>query len=989
MDDLQDRIKDDLGDLVTGEVLVDDLSRGAFSTDASLLRITPLAVVAPRTQGELAALVRYAAEKGLAIHPRGAGTGLAGESLGPGLMVDTRRHLHQILEVGPDTVRVEPGARLVDVQTRLAAQGRMLGPDPISGDRCTIGGMIATDAAGPHSLRYGTIRSYVQRLKVVLANGQTIELGQEPLPPPPLVEGAPPEAARLAELVLGTASILQEFAAAIAEEQPALWQKPGGYCLRGLLGHSPGDPRPPTVDLAKLFVGAEGTLGIVAEAELTTVSVPAHRGMLLASFPNLDSAADAVVESLEYLPSACEMLDRRLLSLVRGAQPRYTRWIPENSEALLLLEQEGDTEEIVRERLLLMGNRLNRVKRLTSETLQILGTEEQARVWQLRNLAAPMLADTAGNHKPVAFVENVLVPPRQLPELLTRIQNIMKRHDVTASYAAHAGVGLLHTRPLLDLRLPKHREKLEVLSREVLAAALACGGTNNGEHGVGLLRSGLIERQFPKLYPAFRRIKALYDPHNRMNPGRIVGAETGFPLRALRVRARGAEEEPIKTQLRWTDLPILDMAERCNGCADCQTTRPERRMCPSFKVFGTELSGPRSKANLMRQLVQGELDPKLISSHEFRTIADYCVNCKMCRVECPASVDISRLMLEAKAANVAEEGLSRSDWFFANFESWSRWASANALLVNGLLGNWAFRWMIEWFWGLSRNRPIPAFHHSTFLRRAARNGWTKKPRLSEPRAKVAFFVDAYVNYNDPRLGEYAVRVLEHHRRRVYVPANQRASGMASAQHGDLEAARTSLRGNFEVFAELAREGYDIVTTEPSAALMFRDEARNLIADPDLALLAERTYEFSEYLAVLSERGELREELSPVPLCVAYHEPCHERALVPRGSITRLLRKIPELRLEAMDLGCSGMAGTFGLRAENYQPSLEAGAHMLARLRQSDIHFGVTQCAACRMQMEHGSAKRTLHPAHWFALAYGLVPHPERLLRAPKKGLVTR
>lgn len=960
--------------MVSGDVLVDDLSLAAYSTDASILQVRPLAVVAPRTTSELAGIVKYAHETGLSLHPRGAGTGLAGESLGPGIMVDTSRYLHRILEVGADHVRVEPGVRWSDLGRTLARQGRMFAPDPVSGDRCTIGGMLATDAAGPHSLRYGTTRDYTSRLTVVLANGELLEVGRENLEETQKIAGS-----RLGEIAGGVADVIAEYQDAIEEEQPAHLRKHGGYHLRGIVSER-------TVDLARLLVGSEGTLAMIAEAELSTLPIPPHRGMLLACFSTLEAAAHAVLESLEYMPSACEMLDRRLITLIKGNSPRYTRWIPDDAEALLVIEQEGASEENVRERLLLMSNRLGRVKRLASETLLIQQTRELERVWELRNLASPKLGDIGGNEKPLAFVENAMVPPENLPELLTRVQNIMKRHEVTASYAAHAGVGVLHTRPLLDLRRRDHRSKLEAISREVLAAALSCGGTNNGEHGVGLLRTNLLERQYPKLHGAFKKIKAIFDPHNRFNPGKIVGSESSFPLRYLRVPETVAEE-PLKPQLRWTELSIVDASERCNGCSDCQTTRVERRMCPSFKVFQTEISGPRSKANLMRQIAFGGLDPKLLSSHEFREVANYCVNCKMCKVECPSSVDISKLMLEAKVANVAEEGLSRSDWYFANLESWSRWSSSNALLVNHLIANRGFRWLAERFWGLSRHRMLPRFHHRTFLRRSSKHGWTKKPRATESRPRVALFADVFVNSNDPQLGEYAVRVLEHHRRKVYVPPTQRASGMAAIQHGDLDTARSCLQWNLEIFAELAREGYDIVCMEPSSALMFRDEARNIVSDPDLELVASRTYEFSEYLAVLNERGELREELSPVPLSVAYHEPCHERALLPRGSITRLLRRIPELRLVAMDLGCSGMAGTFGLSANGFETSLKAGEPMLERLARSDIHYGVTQCAACRMQMEQGSGKRTLHPAKWFALAYGMVRRPEHLFDPPGKGLV--
>lgn len=975
MDDQQNRILDDLRDIVKGDILVDDLSRAAYSTDASILQVRPLGIVAPRTVDELAGVVKYASENGISIHPRGAGTGLAGESLGPGLVVDSSRYLNAIVESGPHSVKVQPGVRCADLQKYLARQGRMFAPDPVSADRCTIGGMLATDAAGPHSLRYGSTRDHVLSLKAVLAGGEIVPLGREPIGnsghPDPLV-------GRIAGDV---AALLTEYASVIESEQPANLLKPGGYNLRGVLhtGH---------VELHKLLVGSEGTLALFAEAELATVPKPEQRGILIGAFSSLEAAADAVLESLDFRPSACEMIDRRLLSVIREAHPAYRKWLPPDAEAMVLVEHDGASENEVLGRLRSLREAFR--GKLARETIIITREPELTLCWQMRDRATPDLTRLAGNLRPVAFVENTAVPPAKLSRFLKRVQNIMKRHGVTAAFAAHLGVGIVHTRPLLDIRRADHISLLEAISAEVFEAVLECGGSNNGEHGVGLLRSYLLPRQFPKLFPAFSRLKAIFDPHNRLNPGRLVAAASGFPIRDLRIAPRLADPAiVIQPQLRWAELPLADMAERCNGCSACSTSDPTIRMCPSFKAMDSELASPRSKANLMRQIVTGALDPRLLGSDDFRKVADLCVNCKMCRVECPSGVDISKLMLDAKATNAAEQGLSRTDAFFARLDAWSRSASANSLLANALLKNRTFRFFAEKWWGLSRHRRMPRFHHKTFLRRAIRNGWTRKPRSSERKPKVAFFADTFVNCNDPHLGECAVRVLEHHGRKVYVPPTQGPSGMAPLTYGDIEAARAALEWNIKTFADLARDGFDIVATEPAAALMFRDDARNLINDPDLDLLAERTFEFTEYMGIIAESNQLRTGLQPIPLTVAYHDPCHQRALLPRASSANLLSHIPELRLIEMDHGCSGMAGTFGMRADSYEASLAAGAVMLDRFRGHDIHMGATQCSACRLQMEQGAGKRTLHPAKWLAVAYGLVQRPEKLFARPDKELAGR
>lgn len=961
----RDRLLDDLRDIVTGDVHVDDLSRAAFSTDASILQVWPQAIVAPRTTEELCVVVRYASETGLSIHPRGAGTGLAGESLGAGIVIDTSRFLTKIDTIGRDWVRVEPGVRWAELQQALEPMGRMFGPDPVSGDRCTLGGMVATNAAGPHSLRYGSTRDYVLKAQVVLASGELVELTSEPVKP-----AADYPVGRIASEV---AAIVTRYRDDILAEQSGRLIKSGGYQLRGLLDDG-------CVHLARLMAGSEGTLAVIASVELATLPIPRHRGILLACCRSLDSAAHAVVESLEDQPTACELMDRRLLTMVRDSHPKYRRWISETAEALLLIEQEGANEQNVHDRIRRMADRLGRVHRLVSETVAVFAEPELSLCWRMRNQASSMLSKRSGPEQPIPFVENTAVPPEQMPALLKRVQDIMKRYEVTASYAAHAGVGVLHTRPLMELSREDHRAKLGAIAVEVQQAALDLGGTNNGEHGVGLLRSGLIRQQYPRLYPAFCAIKGAFDPKYLLNPGRIVGAESGFPTAHLRTTPQLNESAAAAVaNLVWGELPIVDSADRCNGCGSCQTRQAAQRMCPTYKALQTELASPRSKANLLRQVLRGGLDQRVVSSDAFRTVADLCIHCGMCRTECPSGVDISKLMLEAKAANVAEHGLSRTDWVMAHLEQIAAWCSGNSVVVNAALRSPATRWLIEKWFGVSRQRPIPRFHHTTFLRRAARNGWTRKPKAGEARRRAALFCDVFVNHVDPHLGECAVRVLEHAGIRVYVPPLQRASGMSAIQVGDLETARACLSWNLNILAELVREGFEVVCVEPSSALVFRHEARGLMSNADIDAVADHTCEFSEFLAMLAAKGALPQDLAPIPLTIGYHEPCHERAIGPRGSAEQLFQRIPQLRLIPMDLGCSGMAGLYGLRADGYEISLRAGDAMLRRLAEDDIHVGMTQCAACRMQMEHGSGKRTLHPAEWFAIAYGLTRHPERLL----------
>jgi Fe-S oxidoreductase len=436
-------------------------------------------------------------------------------------------------------------------------------------------------------------------------------------------------------------------------------------------------------------------------------------------------------------------------------------------------------------------------------------------------------------------------------------------------------------------------------------------------------------------------------------------------------------------------------------------------MCPTFRATRAEEAAPRAKANLLRELLRpgvpgaaGSPDPGRLADADVRAVADLCVNCKLCAAECPSHVDIPRLMLEAKAANVAEHGLDRPDWVMARVGMFAAVGSAVALLANQLLRGPITRWVMEKFFGISRRRGLPRYAARSFLRQAARRGWTRKaPVVRSPLSiaktplatdyglratdKAAVFVDIFANYHDPQIAEAAVRVLAHNGVAVIVPPGQRSSGMEALAQGDVETAREIARDNLRVFADLAREGYRIVCPEPTAAVMLKHDYLDLLDDPDARLVADHTVELTAYLWDLHERGRLRTDFRPLPLPLGHHVPCHVKALGGTPAGPALLGLIPEARVYTIDVSCSGMAGTYGLRASAYETSLAAGKPMLDELRRPRVMFGSTECSACRMQMEEGSGKRTLHPVQYLALAYGLMPELERRLRTPAGGLVVQ
>jgi FAD/FMN-containing dehydrogenase/Fe-S oxidoreductase len=981
VDEQRARILDDLRGLIAGDLLFGPVERAPYALDASLYEIDPLGVVVPRSHEDLVGLVRYAAEHAIPLHARGAGTGLAGESLGPGLVIDFSRYLRRVVAIGPDSVVVQPGIVLDVLNTQLAPRGRRLGPDPGGSESCTIGGMIGGNAAGLRSLRYGATADHVERLDVVFANGESADLGEEPWPS---LDGEPADFK--GAVTRRVAMHLQWHADLIARRAPQSPRNRAGYALGSIA--TPGG-----IHMARLIVGSEGTLALVTEATLRTVPIPQAQAAVLLPFARLTDAADAVTDCLRDRPTACELLDWRRLSLARDADSALRGLLPESAEAALVIEFEGDDQVEVSRLAKALGDRAFRQGRLAAPPIEAARRADCERLLELRRMVVPILMRAKGPARPVPVIEDVAVPPEALADILQRFQNILKRHEVNWTLAAHAGHGQLHVRPFLDMASPVDRARLEPLAAEVYEAVIEVGGTISGEHGCGLVRSQFLRRQYGELDHVLREIKYAFDPQNLLNPGKVVGVDPHLMTRNLRPAlpvdhdrevADGASFAlpVLESGLIWPGRGRAEQVAACNACGTCRSQEPTLRMCPTFRALRGEAATPRAQVNLLRQIATGTLDPRTWGSEELRANADLCVHCNLCRIECPSGIDVSSLMIEAKAAYVEDHGLTPADWVLSKVEFWSKWASRLPLLSNALLSRRTARWALERLLGLSRYRALPKARRWPFLGRAERQGLSRpKPRESGPR--VAYFVDIFANYFDPELAESVVAVLRHCGVNVYVPKGQRGCGMPALVAGDLDHARELMLANLRVLSNAVRDGYTIVCSEPTAALMLRQQSVRLTDDLDASLVAENTMDVGQYLAGLQARGQLPRPEHPIHAKAGYHQPCHLRALEVGTPGLDLIRQIPELQVEFIDRGCSGMAGTFGLARRNFRTSLRAGRGLRSRLRDEDIQIGSTECGTCRMQMEQGIPKPTLHPMKLLSLAYGLNPSLRGRVQEPK------
>jgi len=988
MDVERQRIEEDLRGQIAGAVRCDDLFVQLYASDASIFEIPPQGVVQPRSVDDVVATVRYALENKIPLHARGSGSGLTGGALGRGLIIDFSRYMRRVISINDETARVQPGLVLADLNRQLAARNRVFGPDPANAQVTTMGSVVALDAGGSRWMAYGSARNHVESLEVVLASGEIVRLSKHDL--------ADVDESRLGRLVSGVGKIFSRHAKHILDHKPRSLVNCCGYRLEDIFEDN-------KVNLARLFSGSEGTLGLITELTVSTSSLPQQVGSVLFFFESIDKAAHAVQELLPLGPSACDLMDRRHLSLARESDPRYELLIPQVAEAVLLVEFSGESTHEVHEQLQQAEHLLQGSGKLAFGAHASVDDYDHDMLWQLARRYVPTLYRLKGSTRPVPMVEDIAVPPAALPDFLHNAMRILKQEQVTASLFGHAGHGQLHIRPFLDLANENDAQKLPVLADKLYEEVWKVGGTISGEHGDGLSRTPYVERQYGPAVEAFWDIKELFDPEELLNPGKIVPLDeenSGSDLRHLSyplleelevgttdpTKSLDTEQSTVTLQLDWRPEEMALAARSCNGCAACRTISDETRMCPIFRFAPREEASPRAKANLVRGILTRTLPSDTIVEDACKEIADLCVHCHMCRLECPAQVDIPKLMVEAKAAYVATNSESLFDWIFTRIDGLCAIASRFSRLTNWAIANRVTRWVIEKTIGIAQGRKLPRFSSQPFLQHSTQRRLNRLQRSSGE--KVLYFVDTYANYCDTILGEALVAILEHNGVSVYLPDRQQQAAMPMISRGVLEPARRVAEANVAMLAEAVRQGYTIVATEPSAVLALTHEYPILLPDDDDALLvADNTQEACHYLWRCHQRGQLELDFTPLTLTVGYHAPCHLKALGVGTPAQNLLGLVPGLRVEQLEKGCSGIAGLYGFQRRNYRNSLRAGLPLLTAVRTGDFQVGATECSTCKIQMEQGTSKPTIHPIKLIALAYGLMPELRQLVNSTSGDLV--
>jgi FAD/FMN-containing dehydrogenase/Fe-S oxidoreductase len=963
----RERVAEALAERIEGEVRFSQHDRMLYATDASIYQVEPIGVVTPRSRADVVAIVEFAAERGLPVLPRGAGTGLAGQTVNTALVIDFSPHCTDLLAVDPAarTARVQPGIVLDHLNGALAGHGLMFGPDVATSTHATLGGMIGNNSAGAHSVLYGRTVEHLRGLDVVLADGQAVRLE----------EGAAAGDARVRDLTERVLAIVDDVAPEIDGRFPRTQRRVNGYNLDLLLAQqrasTPGTSD--RVNLAHLLCGAEGTLGVTVEAELDLVPVPSRKGLAIVTFPSVDDALLAVVDILATAPAAVELVDDVIIDLA-GHNLEHRRAVELLSgggappRAVLYVEYFADDPADIERAFAGLDERFG-----TSAVHRYTDAASMARAWRLRKAGEPLLHGLPGRRKPITFVEDLAVAPERLSEFVDRFRALLSRHGTTAAYYAHASVGCLHIRPLICLKDPDDVDRMERIIEEATDLVKSFDGALSGEHGDGRLRSHLLERFYgPALCRAFAAVREIFDPEGRLNPGNITAPPSMTDHLRVKPDETVLEVPAVETYFRYEREHGFEGAvEMCNGAGVCRRTEGGT-MCPSYRATSDERHATRGRGNALRLAITGQLGAEASGFADAETLAtlDLCLSCKACKSECPSNVDIARLRAEYLA-----QGFDRgapvplSTRLFARVRQLNAAASWAPGLANALLRAAPIAAGARRVAGVHPRRSLPPFGPA--LARWHRSRTAKVP---DDAPVVVLFPDCFTAFGESAIGKAAVGALEALGYRVHVP-RVGCCGRPLISNGLLRRATTACAETAEALHEaVARTGaVAVVGCEPSCLSAIADDWRDLkLACPrervdavaDRAALVE---DFIEHAWSEHPRRPAPAETDDAP--VLLHGHCHQKALWDVAPTLRLLGRLRGGPVGAIEAGCCGMAGAFGFARDHYDLSMRIGELALfPAVRDAPDAVIAAPGTSCRHQVHDALGRTARHPIELVAAA---------------------
>jgi FAD/FMN-containing dehydrogenase/Fe-S oxidoreductase len=915
------------------EVRFDIVSRALYSTDASVYKLQPLGVVIPRTRAALIDIVNLCVRHRVSITMRGGGTSQAGQAIGEGVIIDCSKYLHRVIEVNAEErwARVEPGVVLDELNAQLAPLGLRFAPDISTASRATIGGMMANNSAGARSVLYGTTIHHVLEQTVMLADGSIVEFREMPRDRVPTGESLEAVCYRT---VLGLA---QQHEGEIDKRYPKILRRVGGYNLNEFVGDG-------SVNLVKMMVGSEGTLGVILEAKVKLVPLPKAKAVMVIGFGDLLEALAAAPVILEHKPSAIEVMDKAILSGAgqnAGLEKTRREFIAGDPAATLCVEMYADRKEDLPPRLAALEADL-RSKNFGESYRSETELAQQQRIWGLREAALGLSMAVKEDAKSISFVEDTAVAPEKLSEFIGRFLQIIREHETTAGIYAHASVGCLHVRPVVNMKTADGVAKFESIAKAVANLVLEFGGALSGEHGDGLVRSPFMRQMFgDALYEAFREIKRTFDPNNIFNPGKIVDAP---PMTSNLRFGAGYQSPNPQTFFDYSEFGGMGGAvEMCSGVGACRK-KLNGTMCPSYMATRDEADSTRGRANVLRLAMTGKLGEAGLGDEGVMKVLDLCLECRACKAECPVGVDVARFKSEFLADNHARHGTPLQARALGGIAQASVWGSRFAPISNWVASATAS------FIGIDARRKLPVWRRDTFMKWASgRNTGT-----------VTLFADTFTNHYDREIGIAAVEVLESAGVKVNV-FRPGCCGRPLISKGLLAEARSTLEQTVEALHPIAQRGEKILFLEPSCLSSVKEDATSLLrgeAQTKARVVAQAALLFDEYAATLDLR------LKAGPKRILLHGHCHQKSMGLLDATKKLLARVPGATVVDLDAGCCGMAGSFGYSAEHYDVSVAIASRKLLpavrSMQPGDVL--VAPGTSCRHQVADLGNTEAQHPA---------------------------
>ena len=958
-----------LADQLEGTLHYDTVTRKIYATDASAYRELPLAVAIPKTVEDIQKLILFAKKEETSLIPRTAGTSLAGQVVGSGIIVDVSREFTRIIEINTEEhwVRVEPGVIRDELNMFLKPYGFLFGPETSTANRAMIGGMVGNNSCGSNSVVYGSTRDHLLEVKALLSDGTTHvfralsdeDFGAMTRAKNPLVASLYQQAERILRDPVNQKSLREEY------PDPRINRRNTGYALDLLLETSPFTPGAAPFNFCRLIAGSEGTLAFVTEIKLNIIPLPPPEdGLLCIHFHSVDEALRAnVIAMTHHHPSASELIDHYILDCTKGnrEQSKNRFFVQGDPGAILVVEFRADTRDQVRQ----LASALE--QELKSQGLgthfPLLFGEESRRVWSLRKAGLGLLGNMPGDPKAVPVIEDTAVTVEDLPAYIREFNLILKKYNLYSVHYAHAGSGELHLRPIINLKTEEGNQLFRTIAEEIATLVKKYRGSLSGEHGDGRLRGEFIRQMVgDHNYGLLKQIKGTWDPENIFNPGKIV--DTPPMNTMLRYDPKDKPRE-FTTILSFGEQNILQHAEQCNGTGDCRKTHLSGgTMCPSYMATKNEKDTTRARANILREMLTQSDKVNPFDHEEIYEVMDLCLGCKGCKSECPSNVDVAKLKMEFLQHYYDAHGVPLRTRMIGNFGKLTALASAAPGVYNFLVSNPLTSGVFKRLTGFAPKRSLPSLYKYTL------RAWMRRRKdVPAPggRRRVYLFVDEFTNYNDTAIGIKTVLLLEGLGYSVVFP-DHGESGRAYMSKGLLRTAKKIAEENVRVLKDLVTDENPMIGVEPSAILSFRDEYPDLV-DPsmraDARRLAKNAVLLEEFLSTEIEAGRVRpEQFTSEEKTIKLHGHCQQKALTSLALTQRMLSLPRNYTVRILPTGCCGMAGSFGYEKEHYELSMKVGELVLfPALRKADpAELVAAPGTSCRHQIKDGLHRGSQHPA---------------------------